>query len=604
MRKICNLNCKFLYDIDLFGKEAELYYKGKSKRTSWFGTVFTITYIILYFSFFLYKLIRMLQKVDVTFYDTYAFTGEPPHIKLNKNKFYGGFALGDVYTLQTFVDDTIYYVKAYYKRGKKEGNVWNWETIPLEIETCKLESFGEEYRDIFKDKSINNLHCVNVLNHTLQGHLTYDVYSYYYVRFFPCINNTQNNYHCKPLSVIKKYLTQTFVTFKMEDIDLTPQLYTSPVALRGKEVSANVGKTLFKDVHSFFQVINIETDEDILGLEFFSKIKKEKYIKYDQSVILSSLKTNDIFETGEAICDITIALSEQELTQKRTYPKLIEVMGDVGGLMEVIFSFFRIISIYLTDTLYEASLVNHLFSFDLERKALIIKEKKKRNKHFFLKEDSPKIYTPLKQNSLQNSVCLNDDININKKDILNDGSLIKTKITNEIIIGSGIRKRRKRKIKSKISYQQNKNDESKKKNINDIVDLKQSNINNNINLIDSSIKISNINKEKERNLEAETKKEKYKEKSPEIIIDKIKLNKMCIYLCFCCVRKRRNLQNILLDEGMKIIIENLDIMNLFRNLHRFEKMRDKNNTKDDVIEMSEECKKNLRYINSNILHFN
>ena len=604
MRKICNLNCKFLYDIDLFGKEAELYYKGKSKRTSWFGTVFTITYIILYFSFFLYKLIRMLQKVDVTFYDTYAFTGEPPHIKLNKNKFYGGFALGDVYTLQTFVDDTIYYVKAYYKRGKKEGNVWNWETIPLEIETCKLESFGEKYRDIFKDKSINNLHCVNVLNHTLQGHLTYDVYSYYYVRFFPCINNTQNNYHCKPLSVIKKYLTQTFVTFKMEDIDLTPQLYTSPVALRGKEVSANVGKTLFKDVHSFFQVINIETDEDILGLEFFSKIKKEKYIKYDQSVILSSLKTNDIFETGEAICDITIALSEQELTQKRTYPKLIEVMGDVGGLMEVIFSFFRIISIYLTDTLYEASLVNHLFSFDLERKALIIKEKKKRNKHFFLKEDSPKIYTPLKQNSLQNSVCLNDDININKKDILNDGSLIKTKITNEIIIGSGIRKRRKRKIKSKISYQQNKNDESKKKNINDIVNLKQSNINNNINLIDSSIKISNINKEKERNLEAETKKEKYKEKNPEIIIDKIKLNKMCIYLCFCCVRKRRNLQNILLDEGMKIIIENLDIMNLFRNLHRFEKMRDKNNTKDDVIEMSEECKKNLKYINSNILHFN
>ena len=604
MRKICNINCKFLYDIDLFGKEAELYYKGKSKRTSWFGTVFTITYIVLYFSFFLYKLIRMLQKVDVTFYDTYAFTGEPPHIKLSKDKFYGGFALGDVYTLQTFIDDTIYYVKAYYKRGIKEGNVWNWETIPLEIETCKLESFGEEYRDIFKDKSIDNLHCVNVLNHTLQGHLTYDVYSYYYVRFFPCINNTQNNYHCKPLSVIKKYLSQTFVTFKMEDIDLTPQLYASPVALRGKEVSANVGKTLFKDVHSFFQVINIETDEDILGLEFFSKIKKEKYIKYDQSVILSSLKTNDIFETGDAICDITIALSEQELTQKRTYPKLIEVMGDVGGLMEVIFSFFRIISIYLTDTLYEASLVNHLFSFDLERKALIIKEKKKRNKHFFIKDDSPKIYTPLKQNSLQNSIYLNEDINIKKKDILDDGSLIKTKITNEIIMVSGIKKRRKRKIKSKISYQQNKNDESKKKHIKEIVDLKQSNINNNINLIDSNSKISNINKEKERNMETETKKEKYKDKNQEKIIDKIKLNKICIYLCFCCVRKRRNIQNILLDEGMKIITENLDIMNLFRNLHRFEKMKDKDNTKDDIIEMSEECKINLRYINNNILHFN
>ena len=81
MRKRCNINCKFLDDFDLFGKEAELYYKGKSRRTTKIGLTFTLIYISMYIAFFIYKVIRMLQKVDVTFYDSYAFTGEPPNMQ-------------------------------------------------------------------------------------------------------------------------------------------------------------------------------------------------------------------------------------------------------------------------------------------------------------------------------------------------------------------------------------------------------------------------------------------------------------------------------------------------------------------------------------------
>ena len=116
----------------------------------------------------------------------------------------------------------------------------------------------------------------------------------------------------------------------------------------------------------------------------------KNYLSIRNKENLKSLK-EDIFTTGDSICDITIALSEQELTQKRTYPKLIEVLGDVGGLMEVFFSFFRIISSFLNETLYETSLVNHLFSFDLRKKVLIIKEKKKQT-NFKNLDDSPKIY--------------------------------------------------------------------------------------------------------------------------------------------------------------------------------------------------------------------
>ena len=54
MRNVCNIHCKFIDDIDLFGKEPELYFKGNSKRTSWVGRIFTFLYILIYVAFFVY----------------------------------------------------------------------------------------------------------------------------------------------------------------------------------------------------------------------------------------------------------------------------------------------------------------------------------------------------------------------------------------------------------------------------------------------------------------------------------------------------------------------------------------------------------------------
>ena len=103
MRNTRNINCKFLEDIDLFGTEAEVYFKGRSKRSFVLGKVLTIIYTILYLAFFIYKLVRMIKKVDVNFYETTTFTGEIPSLHLDNDMFYGGFGLIDVRTMTTFV---------------------------------------------------------------------------------------------------------------------------------------------------------------------------------------------------------------------------------------------------------------------------------------------------------------------------------------------------------------------------------------------------------------------------------------------------------------------------------------------------------------------
>ena len=593
--------CKFFDDIDLFGRGTELYYDGNSKLSSWVGKILTIVYIFGYFGYFIYKVIRMMQKIDVEFYDSYAFTGAPPFINLTKEKFYGGFALGDKRTMQTFVNNSIYFVKAYYISGVRTNGIWNMIPKELDIEVCDLEKFGKNYREIFSKKNMDKMHCVPYLNHRLEGHPTYDVYSYYLVKFIPCIGLP----FCAPEDDVKSLLNETFLTFKMEDIDLTPQKYNSPVALRGKEVSATVGASLFQDVHSFFQIINIETDEDILGFDGLNKIKKEKYIKYDQSIILSQLKP-EVFAPLESIVDVTIALSEQELTQKRTYPKLLEVLGDVGGLMEVVFSLFRILSMFLTEALYETSIVNHLFSFDLDKKRILIKDKKKRKKDSEISpDDIPKIYSPKTISTLsrRNSpIVFNERMNINTKDQLNDDDSFKNrKNTEKINHNKQNKKRTKKKLNANylIKYNEIKSQTNlkinslnivtnRKKNENDIKDF----FSNKKNEIGKEKEVSYYNKETEKGKKSENGRKRR-------IIKKVKHNRFCLYLCFCFVRKKRNVGNILIDEGMKVLTEKLDLMNLFKILYKEEKNQNDMEQKFEVIDMSEVCKLNLKKVDKN-----
>ena len=49
----CQLKCDWINDFDMFGKRVELYYKGRSKKASSIGLIFTSLYIVLFLVLFL-----------------------------------------------------------------------------------------------------------------------------------------------------------------------------------------------------------------------------------------------------------------------------------------------------------------------------------------------------------------------------------------------------------------------------------------------------------------------------------------------------------------------------------------------------------------------
>ena len=59
------------------------------------------------------------------------------------------------------------------------------------------------------------------------------------------------------------------------------------------------------------------------------------------------------------------------------------------------------------------------------------------------------------------------------------------------------------------------------------------------------------------------------------------------------------MQYVLLDEGMKLIVEKLDLRNIFRTIYKEEKMN-LNFATGEFIQMSDNCKKNIEDIYSSL----
>ena len=82
--------------------------------------------------------------------------------------------------------------------------------------------------------------------------------------------------------------------------------------------------------------------------------------------------------------------------------------------------------------------------------------------------------------------------------------------------------------------------------------------------------------------------------SEEKTVTKVRMNRACIYLWFCFVRRRKIMENYLLNEGMDIISQRLDIFNIFEKVYKAEQRNEPLTNK--IFSMSNECKKGIKMI--------
>ena len=573
--KACPFNCEIITDFDLFGKEPEFYYKGKAQKTSYFGLIFSILYVILYIAYFIYKIVRMIQKVDIDFYETNAFSGTPS-IALNNENFYAGFSIGGM------IDKTLYYPAIQYWVETRTEGIKNDPIVKnIELEICQLEKFGKKHQDLYKDKPLENFYCIKDIQEDLIGYGSLDTFSYYYIMIFPCIGTHPDGTQCKPIDEVKNFFQKTFLEFTVQDIELTPKDYDKPSEPLIKDITTPVFKGLYQSIFGYFQIVNLETNLDFLGFEALTKIKYDKFLKYEESWIIASPSPHiDDFYPNYPVCDVTIQLTAKVLTIKRDNTKLIDVLGDVGGLMEFVSSLFTIISMFVTDLLYEIDIVNNLFSFDLNKKKILIK-----NDNQNLEYEGKEIYNP---DYLKNKSSFSDSKNIIRGEGFGQ-SLIKEDnklMDNPYIIAKKKKGKRKSKRSSNFSLASN-SQIQKEKHINALEE------NMNINHRNIQIQEDNNfnNSSNNQKLALDQKDKSFEDKSN--VIENISINKFFVICAFCCIRKRKDVNSYMLEEGNRIIKEKLDVVNIFKKLFYEEQIQENFKYTKSEINMSDNCQQKL-----------
>ena len=567
--KRCQIDCEIISNFDLFGKEPEFFYKGKHQRVSWFGRIFSVLYIALYVAYLIYKVVRMIEKVDIDFYETYAFSGIPT-IKLNNELFYGGFTIGGI------IDETLYFPMVYHYTETTVNGVKQVVNQTVPLVKCSLDRFGKRFQPLFADRQLDNLYCMEKVEDELTGYSNLDVYSYYYIAIIPCIGYNPKYEQCQDISKVTEFFQQTFLEFKIQDVVMTPKDYDNPSEPRIMDIKGPVFSTLYQSIYTYLQIVNLETDRDWVGFEALSDIKKEQFLRYDESWIIAAPSPHSFgLQPFTPVCDITIQLSAKVLTTKRTNTKIINALGDVGGLMEVVSSLFTILAGFITDLLYDIDIVNTLFSFDLKRK--VVQFKRDKNELYELNNDDEiNIYNRQKTSELSNSRNKIDNKFIDSKsnkDTLSKSIVEETKL--------------KKKKKKKIKFQ-------KGNNVNNIIEPQNLKININQNqqmkIVNKQNIMNNNSIVSSENLRPEISNKEDKTNS---ILDEIKINKFFIVFAFCCIRKRKNINNYVLNEGLNIIGQRLDIINIFKKLYYDEKVQKYYVKLTEELPMSDECKEKI-----------
>ena len=355
--------CRFIQRIDFFGQEPEFYFDGKRKQVTIIGRIFTYIFISLYILIFCYKLYRMTQRIDITFYDSYSNTDEIPSVKIIQDNFTLVFGLHDSYG-SPFIDDTIYYTVAYY------FNEGNYEEI--DFERCNENHLSEAFIEYLGRENLNEYFCLSDINYELRpfmNSLRLEVY--------PCIDLYEGEGYCESREYIDEYLNNLLFMIYLEDVNLTPLNFKYPVKKKinsfNTEIFRNLGQYLFAEM----QVVKIETSTNIIGFDFFTEPKTEDFIKYDQQNTLTYPGYNVLDENNTYPATIfELRLNDRILLEKREYVQLIDVLGELGGLMEIIDSLFNMICAILVDIIYEKRIINKLFSFNINKRLILFKNSK------------------------------------------------------------------------------------------------------------------------------------------------------------------------------------------------------------------------------------
>lgn len=341
-------------DLDMIGKEPELYFHSRSRFKTNIGALLTIMVYTAGFALMMYFLVRVIMRSNIVVVSSQEFDDRS---RVNYNAYQQPFIITDQYgyLFDPDIEERMLTMQLEWFYTFEDGS-FEQKNFFFKLERCDINKHFPHHKEVFSRLPYLDRHyClpVNEVDFQLYGFYgSSNVYSATLVTIDQCVNGKWGKTNCLPEEEIRKKLQAMYLQLSFIDYNIDNNNLDTPGVIYLRTERLPISTNLFK--------------------RFFYEMTPVKY-KTDVGLIFEEVIEDDFFTVGNfmlqpasgynvSFAGFTFSLTRNKTTVVKTFEKLQQVLSNIGGSIKALVMAGSIVSMFFTNNNYYELLINNLFN--------------------------------------------------------------------------------------------------------------------------------------------------------------------------------------------------------------------------------------------------
>lgn len=272
--------------------------------------------------------------------------------------------------------DKVLDIKVYHYSYFQNETDSNFTKIPISVTYCN--NTKRNPINFFSKDQLANSFCLINFNISFGGNWDDSMLSSFMVDIFLCKNTTTNE-NCLPYKDQVEILDNKYFNLYIESNRVNSKEYSDPIITIMNNIYFSIDINQYKIIEIFYKTVLVQTNIGWL----FENIISQYGIQFDYSFIDNTVILNR--DDNKSIGSLSIYSSRKETIYERKYITILDIISNLGGLLEIIIISFMIISNIISYKLINLKLINTIFEFnDLSKKVTVSgREIEKERENYF-----------------------------------------------------------------------------------------------------------------------------------------------------------------------------------------------------------------------------
>ena len=355
-----------LKKLDIYGYNFPLRYKSETSYSTSCGLFFSLVSIFLVCLIIISYIVKMFSHSSFSIVTNSIYREELAEINLKNFPFmYGIYRDGKIqYFDHSYVNVTLDRNVHIPIKDDNNHTILKRISYPIILEKCNAIHFQNNF-DLFKPYDYEKYLCPKIgQNLTFKGRYGDQVKGYDILEMHISKCNNESFFNkCKSNEEIEKYVTDIYVSLIYLSNTINHENFSYPVVnfLQSAFFTVSIGNV--KRYYYFFSKEKYISNNGII----MNDIKVIDFFQYKYTLTDFIHKETSNFYSKDTLIEINFSCADIELEYERKYLRFNEVVGIIGGWIDLIGLIFSYISYFFSKKSFIIEMCNSLMSHNFHK---------------------------------------------------------------------------------------------------------------------------------------------------------------------------------------------------------------------------------------------